>query len=233
MLTVFCGNDSITVRTKAHALVHSYEEKGYIANTIDSDKFAPGLYIDVAEGVSLFGGNSVYLVDTPSSNKEMYEDTIANLESLKNSPHIFIIVESTLLAPEKKKFAKYSDSLEEFKATGTERFNVFALADALSRKDKKSLWLLLSEAKLAGIAPEEIVGTLWWELKTLRLATMTKNAEEAGMKDYPYNKAKRSLGKFKEGELEKLSHSLISLQHDSRLGKCDLGISLEQWVLGM
>jgi len=233
MLTVFCGNDSITVRTKAHELIHSYEEKGYAANTIDSDKYSAGLYVDVAEGVSLWGGNSVYLVDTPSSSKEMYEDTIANLESLRNSPHVFIIVEGTLLAPEKKKFAKFADNVEEFKATGAERFNVFALADALSRKDKKSLWLLLSEARLAGIAPEEIVGTLWWQLKTLRLATITKTADEAGMKDFPYNKAKRSLGKFKDGELEQLSHSLIRLQHDSRLGKCDLGISLEQWVLKM
>jgi DNA polymerase III delta subunit len=192
-----------------------------------------GIYADAIGGASLFGGEQVYLIDTPSTDEVMYEDTVNNLESFKESNNLFIVIEATLLAPEKKPFAKYADTIEEFKAVATERFNSFALADALAARDKKSLWLLLNEAVLSGIAQEELIGTLWWQLKSLRLAAMTRSASEAGMKDYPYDKAKRALGKFKPGEIESLSHSLLSLQHMSRLGKRDLDLALERWVLGI
>ena len=90
--------------------------------------------------------------------------------------------------------------------------------------------LLFHEAILAGIAAEEMVGILWWQLKTLRLAAIAKS-EEAGLKDFPYQKAKRSLAKFGEGELEKLSASLLTLIHNSRLGYYDIDQALERWIL--
>lgn len=231
MLKVFYGNDLIKVRQAAFALANSFEAEGVRIENIDSDNYQTGIYADAAGGASLFGQETVYVIDTPSSNAVWYEDTIENLEVLAESNNTFILIEGTLLAPEKKKFTKYASSLEEFKATPGERFNTFALADALANKDKKSLWLLLNEALLNGIAVEEIAGVLWWQLKALRLASLTKTASEAGMKDYPYNKAKRSLSKYKAGELESLSNSLITLQHESRLGRHDFTLALEKWVL--
>lgn len=231
MLEVYFGNDVIRVRQAALKVIEAKVASGATLQTIDDSNYVTGLYADVSGGVSLFGGEEIYLIDTPSNDSSMYEDTIANLEIFQASPHLFIVIESTLLAAEKKQFAKYADKLEEFKAVANERFNSFALADALAAKDKKSLWLLLHEAVLSGIAFEELIGTLWWQLKSLRLAAETKSATEAGMKDFPYNKAKRALVKFKPGEVEALSHSLLKLQHDSRLGKRDLDLALEQWVL--
>jgi hypothetical protein len=82
-----------------------------------------------------------------------------------------------------------------------------------------------------GLSAEEIIGTLWWQLKTLRLAMLTKSAEEAGVKDFPYNKAKRALKNFKDGEIETLSLRLLNLYHDGHAGKCDIDLALEEWVL--
>ena len=231
MLKVFYGNDTVKVREAALSFIDGELEKEASLETIDADNYEPGVFADAAGGVSLFGGETLYLIDTPSTDKEMYEDVVDKLETFAASDHTFVIIEGSLLAPEKKKFAKHAKSLEEFKASAGERFNTFALADALSRKDKKSLWLLLHEARLSGIALEEIVGVLWWQLKTLRLAALTQSASEAGLKPFPYQKAKRSLSKFKENELENLSRSLLSLQHDSRLGLNELDVALERWVL--
>lgn len=231
MLEVFFGNDIVTVRQKAFTAAEDKLVDGVVLEVIDADNYVPGIYADAAGGTSLFGEEKLYVIDTPSQKKDWYEDTTAQVALLAESKNTFIIIETTLLAAEKKKFAKFATTLEECKAGPAERYDFFALTDALARKDKKSLWLLLMDSQREGIPVEEIVGMLWWQLKTMRLASLTQNAAEAGMKDFPYNKAKRALSAFKEGELERLSHELITIQHESRLGKRELDLALEQWVL--
>nr|MBP7119590.1 hypothetical protein [Candidatus Woesebacteria bacterium] len=157
---------------------------------------------------------------------------LENLESLATSTETFVVIEKDLNASDKKQFAKQTDNLNEYKKVGTEtKFNVFAMAEALVNKDKRQLWVLLQEAKRNGLSAEEIIGTLWWQLKTLRLAMLTKSAEEAGVKDFPYNKAKRALKNFKDDEIETLSFKLLNLYHAGHAGKCDIDLALEEWVL--
>jgi len=231
MLVLFFGNDTISVRQSAHEYAETKKEEGLTFSSLESGNFEPGWFLSVTTSDSLFGEKSVYLVDTPSENKEMYEELIESLPSLAESGNVFVVVEGSLLAAEKKKFEKCAEKVTEYKKAADARFNNFALADALSKKDKKSLWLLLSEARLEGISDEESIGILWWQLKTMRLALVTTSAAEAGIKDFPYSKAKRALAKFSDGELETLSHSLMSLSHDSRLGLISLDTALESWVL--
>jgi hypothetical protein len=51
------------------------------------------------------------------------------------------------------------------------------------------------------------------------------------MKDFPYNKAKRSLTKFTPGDVTTLSQSLLELYHDGHGGIRDIDLALEEWVL--
>lgn len=231
MFKVFCGNDTVTVRQTVFELVGELEAKGSTVTAIEADTFVPGLLADAAGATSLFGGEELYVLDTPSSNKDFAAEVKDSLEALKESSNTFIVIEGALLAADKKPYQKFAESFEEIKTTGAERFNAFSMADALSRKDKKTLWLLLQEAKAAGLSEEEIIGTLWWQLKSLRLAEATSSASEAGMKEFPYNKAKRALSKFQDGELERTSHSLLSVYHDGHAGRRELDLALEHFVL--
>ena len=231
MLKVFFGNDTVSVRQAVFDAVAEKEEGGATVTYIDSDTFAAGALSDAAGAASLFGGEELYVVDTPSNKAEFQEEVYASLDALAESLNTFVVIEGALLAADKKKYTKHAETIEEFKGAGVERFNVFALAELLAQKDKRNLWVKLCDAKAAGIPTEEIVGILWWQLKALRLALQTSSASEAGMKDFPYNKSKRALSNFKEGELERLSHSLIALRHDGHLGKCDIDLALEKWVL--
>lgn len=231
MLRVFFGNDTIKVRREAFAEFDKMRSKGIAATVLEADNYEAGIVTEAVGSQSLFGGNRVYLFDTPSQDENFYEEVVTNLATMKEQEDVFIVLEAGLLAAEKKRFEKYADTIEEYKATAAERFNTFALADALSRKDRKSLWVLFHEARLLSIPVEELVGVLWWQLKTLRLASLTKSAEEAGLKDFPYQKAKRSLSKFGEGELQKLSDSLLTLIHDSRRGFFEIDQALERWIL--
>ncbi len=230
MLAVFHGNDTVKVRQAALHFAESSVD-GASPRLIESGEFEPGLLESLAGEASLFGGRSVYLLDTPSANKEFLEAVIVQAEALQNSNQVFVVIEGALLADPKKKLTKHAACAEEYKSAAGERFNGFSLADALSKRDKKLLWLLWNEALRNGLSPEEIVGILWWQLKTLRLAAIGQTAAEVGLKDFPYKKAKAALAKFKPGELEDLSRSLLSLAHESRLGRQDIQVSLERWIL--
>lgn len=231
MLEIFYGTDVVAVRNRAHKRVAEGEAAGARTELIDTDTFVTGIFADAVGSTSLFGEETVYVVDTPSSDAVLLEEFEAQLSALGESQNLFVVIEGVLLAPTKKKYQKHAAVLEEFKAAAAQRFNTFAMADALLQKDKKSLWVLWQQAKQAGLSAEEVIGVLWWQLKTLRLASQTPNAASAGLKDFPYNKAKRALSKFAADEPVRLSHDLITLYHDGHAGRRDIDIALERWLL--
>ncbi len=230
MVHVFFGSDRTAVRNAADTLLATYRGTHTI-NTIDMYHYEPGQLVNATEGMSLFGEQFVYVIDTPSQDEAVRTELMDNLTSLAEAPHHYVILEHSLLAPIKKQFAKVATTLEEFSAASKERFNTFALTDALVARDRRRLWLLFSEAKEVGIADEEIIGVLWWQLKAIRIAALTSSAEEAGMKSFPYSKAKQALRQFPLAQVEDTARRLLALYHDGHAGKRDLNLALEQFVL--
>jgi DNA polymerase III delta subunit len=231
MYVVYFGTD----RTRVRDAVGEYVEKNFPADgtltTLDAQSFASGQIADALGASSLFGGDEWFVLDTPSANPDFEEEVKSSLKEMSESTNTFIVLEGALLAPAKKAYGKYALSSEEFVAEKAERFNTFGMAEALAQKDKRRLWVLLQEARKNNLREEEIVGMLWWQLKSLRLAAVTHSASEAGMKDFPYNKAKRALAAFAPGEVVKLSRSLLELYHAGHNGTRDMDIALEEWVL--
>lgn len=233
MYVVFYGSDRTGVKNKATEFVDKNMPADGTLTSIEGGSFEVGQVSDSLGASSLFGGSEWFVFDGPSENAEFQEEVTSSLSEMSESSNTFVILEGPLLAGPKKIYNKFAADTIEFKADKAERYNAFALAGALADKDKRKLWVLLQEAKLEGLRPEEVVGMFWWQLKTLRLAALTKTAAEAGMKDFPYNKAKRALVKFREGEVEKLSYSLLEVYHDGHAGVADMDNALEQWVLGV
>ena len=231
MLYVFYGGEESEARKTALSYAEDLKAKEDITERIEGENYLPGQLATLANTNSLFGGARVYLIDNPSSESDLWDDLLQNLPLLADAEHHFIVLEKNLTAPSKKQFSKYAVSVTEYKTTKNQEFNPFSLAEALARRDRKALWLGLVKSSQLGLPPEETIGILWWQLKILRLASLTRSAEEAGVKDYPYNKAKRALPLFKPGELEKLSSSLLQLYHEGHRGLCDMDLALEEWVL--
>jgi DNA polymerase III delta subunit len=233
MLVLFYGTHRNAARDRAtDFFIEQKAEPGGIRQ-VSGSEYTAGRVSEMVGAQSLFGGVEYFLLDTPSSDRD-FDDEVANsLKDLASSTNVFVILEGSLLAADKKKYEKHAKVVVEFSADKPERFNTFALADALAKKDKKNLWVLLQQANIAGLRTEEITGMLWWQLKALRLAKQTNNAEEADMKEYPYKKAKGSLRNFKEGEVEQLSQSLLELYHNGHKGISDMELQLERWVLTM
>ncbi len=233
MLRVFWGSDVITVREKAFKEAHVLETEETITRTITSETYEPGILANAATGMSLFQGCEIIILDTLSEEPDAFEELTQEAKLLHESAHTFICIEGALKAAEVKALAKHADACTEYSGALKERFNAFGLANAFLERDKKTLWLLLMQAWREGLSPEEVLGTLYWQVKMLRLAEKTKSADEAKQKPFVYSKAKRALASFKPGEVDVISRELLTIYHDAHLGKRDMDIALEKWALSL
>ncbi len=110
-------------------------------------------------------------------------------------------------------------------------FNIFALTDAIGARSKRDAWVLYQKALASGMVPEEVFYKLMWQLKTMLTVKKTKSVTETDMKPFPYNKAKGFLKNFKEGELEKISESLVLGYHSARRGEGEIETLVEKTLL--
>lgn len=231
MLHVYYGTDSDRVRERAFARAGEAETVGARVSRIDSDTYEAGMITNALGAASLFGGSECYLIDTPGSEATLAAEVAENVAAMGESANTFIVIEGALTAAARKTYEAHASEVTEHTAATTERFNPFQLADALARRDKRALWVLLQQARRAGLAPEELIGTLWWQMKTLRLAAITNSAKEAGIKEYPYKKARGALRSWPTEQLTERSVALLTLYHEGHSGQRELDLALEQWVL--
>jgi hypothetical protein len=114
-----------------------------------------------------------------------------------------------------------------------EKIDFFEFADALGRKDKKSLWVLFQDALEEQVPAEEIHGIFFWQVKSMLLAQKCKSPIDANMKPYPFQKAREYSRNYKDGELEKISFKLVSMYHEAHRGNEDFHIALESFILSL
>ncbi len=231
MLFVHFGKEIGPVREKSFAFLHTITEPDTLVTRVTADTYQEGVVADLAESVSLFEAPQVIVLDTLSEHETAFAEVLDTLPALQKSTNTFVLIEGALSAPHKKRIEACAEKIHEVNGKIPEKFNIFSLCDALLERNKKSLWLLFMEAQRNGSTNEEILGTLFWQMKILRLAERTKTAEEAGQKTYPYDKAKRALARFKKGEVDALARSLLVIYHEGHTGKRDTALALEEWVL--
>ena len=233
MLHVFFGTDTTKVRSEAFSFLETLEGKQTEVTRITPTDFQSGMLPEYAQGVGLFGTTHIVVLDTPSEDEGVIEEVFSHLDLLQSSENHFVLIDGPYDAVKKKKLNKYANEIRESVAEKGEKFNVFSITDALLRRDKKSLWLLLTTMRKQGIPHEEIIGILFWQLKILRLVSKTHSAEEAGQKPFVYQKTKRALQNFTANEIDNLSHSLVSIYHQGHAGENNLDYALEHWILSI
>ena len=185
-----------------------------------------------AATAALFGGNNTYLLRGALA-EDTAEAVIKSAPALIESPHLFLLEEESLTAPVVSELREAgAEVLEGSKGKPAPRptFTIFALADAMGKRDRKSLWMLLTRALRMGNKPEDIAGVLHWQARSMLAATQAKSASEANMKEFVYSKSKRYGGNFKENELRDLSRNLLILYHEGHRGD-DMTLLLERFAL--
>jgi len=237
MLFVIHGSDTTKVADKTAKLVAGLLKKREGAQVYyfdDGDLM--GAELDALIGAQgLFVERHIVVLKQPFAKKETKEIVLDRLQRFKESENVVILAEGKLLATEKKKIEKHAQKVERYDEVKKEeqKFNVFALGDALGKKSKRELWTLYMQALRSGVEVESVHGTLHWTARALLTASNSNSPEEAGQKPFVYQKYRRYGANFKEGELLECSRELIALYHDSRRGRGELKTSLEHWILSL
>jgi len=242
MIYLLHGADTDKSRAKMHQLADSLKKKKPDAAyfKMDAEHWNQAELEEYCGGQGLFENKFIIVLDHLLDNEEIAPVLLEQIEVIAESPNIFIVLEGKLDKDTLKKVEKHTEKVQEFdestaqkfaKAKLKERFNVFSLAEALGKRDRKNLWVLYRRALLENISPEEIHGTLFWQAKSIALARQAKSAKEAGMKDFPFSRAKTYANNFSEQESSDLLNRLIHISHDSRRGLSDISLALEEFSL--
>ncbi len=124
--------------------------------------------VSLASTPALFGGPQTFVLNG-ALNSERGEEFLDLLEVFAESPHTFVFNEEKLLKAETDALKKAGAKIEIEKTVKKEyRFDNFGVAEALGKKDKKSLWLALMASWRAGEKPEAVAGLMAWKARQLK-----------------------------------------------------------------
>lgn len=221
MLYLYTGTDRERVRKNMNAAIAKVAgvEVTRItdAHTVEDLRAAlrgPGMFTPLEAGGSLtgFGGTRVLVFEGVCANPELSDVLLDSLTSLSESEESVFVFEEKPLADVRKKLEKYAETVEKFDAPKKERdSSIFAIANALRKADKKTLWVSYMREIAKDAAPEAIHGVLFWAAKDMFLngdatARVRATALIAQLADLPH--AARRRGFELEYALERFVLSL-------------------------
>lgn len=182
----------------------------------------------------MFATKLTLILDHPLDDADGEALVEAHIKDFSDADADVIIIEDSLPAALKKKIPTSAEvKLFDLPLAPEPEPppNVFALTDAFTAGDRKRAWVTYRTLVESGVEPEEVHGALAWSVRSMVLAAKTKSAAEAGMKDYPYRKAKSAVQKIGLPKAEALSTELVDLYHHSRMGRGDLEELVEVFLL--
>jgi len=235
MLYVCYGDDRNALKNKAQSIIDDLRNGGGMpVFRFDNETLTLGELEEFVFGKRLFEGRSIIVLDGVFQKEEIKNFVFKNLKAVEESENVFIFIEDRLDAPSVAKIKKHTKNIFVFKKANEKKkddFSVFSLADGLGERNKKKLWVSLERARMTGIAPEEIHGVLFWQVKSMLLALGAQSADTAGLNPFVFGKSKRFAKNYTKKEIEEVSARLVDIYHIARRGGTELDTALERFVL--
>lgn len=208
MLFLFFGTDRETAREELNKALAKGAKKIRTVRISDANS-VPDLE-EALRGAGMFGEKRTVVLDSVFANEEMREVVLRALPHMKSSEEIFYVLDGKLDADTRKRIEKYAEKSEKFETKKEkEGGEIFSLAYALKRGDKKALWVGYQRALLNDAAPEAIHGILFWGAKDMYMKT--KGVEQT--------------------RAAKLVAELAELPHEARRSGFEFGYALEKYIL--
>jgi len=252
MIYFFYGDDIEKSKANADKVVSNIlsRKKDITLVKIIGEEITEQRIFELAQSQALFVNKYIVFLYRVMDNVENKKAILSTLKEMKESENIFVICD--LLASEKKtdseiikKIEEKSEKSKEFKkpfrklnkkeelALIGEKIDFFEFANALGIKKRKELWTLFQDALNESVPAEEVHGIFFWQIKSMLLAKKCKTASEAGMKDFPFQKAKRYAENYSLEELENISSKMVSMYHEAHRGNHDMHVALERMIMGL
>ena len=235
MLYLIYGSDFEKTRGKARELIADLQKRKPNAEVfrLEDEMVSVGKLDELSGGQGLFERKYIVFADNVFRSEEAKEIVLGKLKSLAESENIFIFLEDELGKTDLKELEKFAEKVQQFSGVAKKEkpFNVFSLTEMLGRRDKRGLWVLYQKALAQGLAPEEIHGILFWQIKAMLAAVLVKSAEETGFKPFVFQKLRAFAKNYSVPELKNLSAKMVAVYHNSRRTGPSLDIALEKLIL--
>ena len=210
MLYFFTGTDRKKAYAAMEAALKKTAKRGFRVVRI-TDANTPADLAAVLGGRGMFDESRVVVLNGVLANEEMRTVLLASLARMRDSEETFFILEEKPDAATRKQIEKYAEHSERYdKPAEKKGGDIFAIAGALRRADKKALWVNYQRQLAQNAAPEAIHGVLFWAAKDM------------------FQKARTDAEKSRATVL---LEELAELPHESRRRGVELEYALEMFVL--
>lgn len=238
MIYFYYGTDREKIQKTSRSTFEALQKKKPDASFVsfDSEALDENVLKDVTSSQGLFERKVVARITDVLENKENAEMVLKFLKEMKETENIIVWSEGEVRKADLEKIKKSAEKVAEFgvKEKAVKKFpSIFRMTDAIGDKDRKTAWVLLVDEIQNGTASEELHGTIFWQIKSILIAKITKTADEAGLNPYVYSKAKSFSKNWTEDELNKSVSDLVHMYHMAHRGEVDFEAGLEKWVLSL
>ncbi len=237
MLYFFFGKDKSALRRTKDQTVEACVKKNPQADRVqysDVDFSMDGI-VPLISDTNLFGTKSIVELYNIFDNDAYAAFVLENIQAFQASTNQFMFIENALTADIVKRIEKAGATISRFdaKAIAKKEYTSFALSDAVAHRNKKESWILYAEAMERGLAFEEILGTLFWQMKTLSLVKTAAKPDAAtlGINPFVFKKSLSAASRFTEEEIAQSLARLVGIYHESHRGTLDGQVALEQFIL--
>lgn len=220
MIYLFHGTDTDKSRVEAQKHVADFctndPEAAFFK--ISADNWQASMLDEYTKSQGLFSPKFIIYIDRLGEDKAIKEEFTGFVDDMAESENTFVVVEGKLDKATLTKFEKKAKKVlasDRKKEDKEENYNTFAIADALGKRDKKSMWILYREAIDRGESPEALHGILFWKAKTMTLSPAQFS------------------GKWSKEDIDALLDKLIAVSHEARRGKHEMETGLEGVILGL
>lgn len=232
MIIVLTGNNQILKNKEMESLLAKEGGSDSFLMLSFDDNQPVTLLEEMIRSEDIFG--KPVLLKIVASDSKVYFDVFKNtLSRFDKSKDICVVFTPSLTKPERIFFEKANATIKDFTFTkAKESPLVFALTDALIKKDKKNAWIIFQRMIDTNTAPEEIHGALWWQWKTLSLVvSKEKNIAKKNISPYVFSKSEAASKKIGEKEIQNGLSMLMKMFQNSRRGTSDLIHQIELFIL--
>lgn len=210
MLYLFSGTDRKKARAALDAAVKKSTKRDSRIVRI-TDASVPEDLGAAFGGGGMFAESRVVVLNGVLGNHEMRAELLDSLARMRDSEEDFFMLEEKPDAATRKQIEKYAEKSERYDNPSVKKGgDIFAIAHALRKADKKSLWVQYQRQLAEDAAPEAIHGVLFWAAKDMFLKSRTDG---------------------EKGRAMQLLADLAELPHESRRHGVELEYALELFVL--
>ncbi len=215
MLYIFYGTDDIKIRNKINELISALRSKASEAELIRiTSENVTGVNIsNLLNTQGLFKRNYILYLDNIDDVFLGFNDI--QLKEMKHSKNICVVSLGKLSLKNKSFLEQCANKITEYSKfkKSNAGFNIFSIANAIKRRDKKGMWIALNKARFSGVEGESVVGMAFWAVKDLFI--------------------KNNTNKYSKKELKEMIVGLSSLPHKARRKGVSIFNKLENFFLGL